>query len=45
MSEMCWTRLAENTGRKNSPSVHHRTTLLGHIFTTKTRIDNRRKTC
>jgi len=31
--EMCCTRLAENTGRKNSPSVHRRTTLSGYIFT------------
>jgi len=30
-SEMCFTRLAENTGRKNSPSVHHRTTLSGYL--------------
>jgi len=28
---------------KNSPSAHHRTTLLGYIFTTKARIDNRKK--
>ena len=28
-------RLAENTGRKNSPSGHHRTTLSGYIFATK----------
>jgi len=34
-SEMCCTRLAENAGRKNSPSVHHRTTLSGYIFATK----------
>jgi len=27
MSEMCCTRLAENTGRKKSPFWHHRTTL------------------
>ena len=26
------TRLAANTGRKKSPSRHHRTTLSGHIF-------------
>jgi len=31
MSEMCCTRLAENTGRKKSPFWHHRTTLLGCI--------------
>ena len=29
-SEMCCTRLAENTERKNSPSGHHRTTLSGY---------------
>jgi len=28
---------------KNSPSVHHRRTLLGHIFTTKAHIDNWKK--
>jgi len=28
---------------KNSPSGHHRTTLLGYIFATKARIDNRKK--
>jgi len=28
---------------KNSPSVHHRTTLSGYIFTAKARIDNRKK--
>jgi len=33
-------QLARNKGRKKSPSVHHRTTLLGYIFTTKARIDN-----
>ena len=37
------TRLAANTGRKQSPSGHHRTTLSGHIFATKARIDNRKK--
>jgi len=46
-SEMCCTRLAGNTGRKNcvkkSPSAHHRTTLSGYNFATKARIDNRRK--
>ena len=31
-SEMCCTRLAENTGRKKSPFWHHRTTLSGCIF-------------
>jgi len=28
---------------KKSPSAHHRTTLSGYIFTTKARIDNRKK--
>jgi len=37
------TRLAANTGRKKSPSWHHRTTLSGHIFATKACIDNRKK--
>jgi len=45
MSEMCCTRLAENTGRKKSPFWHHRTTLSGCIFATKACIDNRKKTC
>jgi len=36
-------RLAENTGRKKSPSEHHCTTLSGYIFATKARIDNRKK--
>jgi len=44
---MCCTRLAGNTGHKNdakkSPSAHHRTTLLGYIFATEARIDNRKK--
>ena len=44
---MCCTRLSGNAGRKkiakNSPSAHHRTTLLDHIFATKARIDNRKK--
>jgi len=36
--------LAENTGRKKSPSGHHRTNLSGYrpIFATKVRIDNRK---
>jgi len=46
-SEMCCTRLAENTGRKkipkNSPPAHHRTTLSGYIFSTKAYIDNLEK--
>ena len=29
--------------RQKSPSGHHRTTLSGYIFTTKARIDNRKK--
>jgi len=45
MSEMCCTRLAGNTGRKKSPSAHHRTTLLDYIFATKACIDNRKKNC
>jgi len=28
---------------KNSPSVHHRTTLLGYILATKAHIDNQEK--
>jgi len=43
MSEMCCTRLAGNTGRKKSPSAHHRTTLSGYIFATKAHIDNQKK--
>jgi len=47
MSEMCCTRLAGNTGRKNdakkSPSAHYRITLSGYIFATKAYIDNRKK--
>jgi len=46
---MCCTRLAGNKGRKkiakNSPSAHHRTTLLGYILATKAHIDNQKKTC
>ena len=41
-SEMRCTRLAANTGRKKSPSRHHRTNLSGHIFATKACIDNRK---
>ena len=40
---MYCTPLAGNTGRKKSPSRHHRTTLFGHIFPTKAHIDNRKK--
>jgi len=39
---MCFTRLAENTGCKNSPSAHHGTNLSGYIFATKASIDNRK---
>ena len=42
MSEMCCTRLAENTGCKKSPFWHHRPTLSGYIFATKACIDNRK---
>jgi len=42
-SETCCTRLAENTGCKNLPSMHHRTTLLDCIFATKVHTDNRKK--
>jgi len=41
---MCCMRLAEDTGRKNSLSGHHRTILSGCIFATKACIDNREKT-
>jgi len=43
MSQMCRTRLAGYTGRKKSPSEHHRTTLSGCISATKARIDNWKK--
>jgi len=43
MSEMCCTRLAENTGRKKSPFWHHRTTLSGCVFAAEACIDNRKK--
>jgi len=39
---MCCTRLAENTGHKNSPSAHHHTTLSCHVFATKAYIDSRK---
>ena len=42
-SDMCCTRLAKNTGRKKSPSGHHRTTLSGDIFATN--ISNISSTC
>ena len=44
--EMCCTRLAGNTGRKNDtkwPYRHHRRPLYGCIFATKAYIDNRKK--
>jgi len=41
--ETCCTRLVENTGRKNSPSVLHCTTLSGYTSATKPCIDNRKK--
>jgi len=44
MSQMCHTRLAENTGCKKSPFRHYRTTLSGCIFAAKACIDNRKKT-
>jgi len=40
---MCCMRLAGNTGRKKSPSEHHRTSLSGCISATKARIVNRKK--
>jgi len=43
MSEMCCTRLAANTGRKNLPFWHHPTTLSACIFAAKACIDNRKK--
>jgi len=42
-SEMCCTRLAENTRCIKSPSGYHRTNLSGYIFATMARIDNRKK--
>jgi len=36
-------RLTDNTGCKKLPSRHHRTTLSGHIFTTKACINSRGK--
>jgi len=43
MSETCYTRLAELQDAKiakNSPPLHHCTTLSGYIFTTKACIHN-----
>jgi len=42
-SEMCCARLAGNAGPKKSPSGHHRTTLSGCVFATKSHIDNWKK--
>jgi len=44
MSEVCCLQLTENTGCKESPSGHHRTTLSSCIFVTKACICNRKKT-
>ena len=45
--QMCCMQLIENIGHKKIakklPSGHHRTTLSGYIFATKTCIDNRKK--
>jgi len=38
----CW-KYRTQKGRQNSPSGHHRTTLLGYIFTTKACINNWKK--
>jgi len=43
MSEMCCTRIAENTGRKKSPFWRHHTNLWACIFAAKACIDNRKK--
>ena len=43
MSEMCCTRLTENTGCKKSLFCYHRTTLSGCIFAAEACIDNRKK--
>jgi len=40
---MCCMCLAENTGCKKSPSVHHCTTSSGYIFASKACIDNQKK--
>jgi len=37
-------RLAGNAGPKKALYAHHHTTLSGHIFATKARIDNCKKT-
>ena len=41
--KMCCTWLAENTGRRNSPSGHHCTTSSDYVFATKAHIENRKK--
>ena len=41
-SEMCCTRLAEDTGRKKSPFWYHRTTLSRCIFAVEACIENRK---
>jgi len=43
MSEMCCSRLAENTGHKKSPFWNHRTTLSGCIFAAEACINNQKK--
>jgi len=43
MSEMCCTRLAENTGRKKSPFSNNHTILSGCIFAAEACVDNRKK--
>ena len=40
---MCCMQLAENTGCKKSPSVHHRTMLSDCMFATKACINNQKK--
>jgi len=40
---VCCSWLAGNTGRKNWPSAHHHTILLGCIFAIKSYIDNWKK--
>ena len=40
---MLHARLAENTGRRKSPSRHHHTTLSGHVFATKAMSTIRKK--
>jgi len=48
MSEMCYTwplEMQDPKIAKNSPSSHHRTTLLGYIFTTKALSTVGQKTC